>query len=455
MQLDFHERLDPQRLSLRDDTSDEFISYAALADRVDAWKLRLRGTKALVFLFIPNSIDGVAALLGAWKAEHTVALLDPDLPLAMRNDLITIYQPDLVIAAKDFELVVERFQGGSGIHPDLALLLSTSGSTGSPKFVRLSAQNIVCNAAAIAEVLDIDSDEVGCGHLPLHYSYGLSVLLSHLIRGASVLLTEKGFTDKAFWPLLREAQITHLPGVPFHFQIMQRLRYHRLNLPALQVLTQAGGALDLDARREAHTFMEAKGGRFHVMYGQTEASPRMTTLSHVDFVDAPYSVGTALPDGSLEIVNDDGQPVSMGAEGRVIYYGPNVMWGYAENRQDLARGDDLNGRLDTGDIGTLDQAGRLTINGRSKRFGKIYGLRINLDEIERFVTGIGHTVGIIQKNEVIHIVLSNGLGVEDELIASLVNRYTIPRTAYKICHVDEIPHTERGKIDYRALDDLL
>lgn len=455
MQLNFLERVDPQLPSLRDDASDQFINYATLADRINIWELRLRDAKSLVFLFIANNIDGVAALLAAWKAKHAVALLDPNLSLAMRNDLLAIYRPDFVIAENGGALMVERFQRGSDIHPDLALLLSTSGSTGSPKLVRLTAQNIASNADAIAEVLNIRPNEVGCCHLPLHYSYGLSVLLSHLSRGAPVLLTERGFTDKAFWPLLREAEVAHLPGVPFHFQIMQRLRYDRLNLPALRVLTQAGGALDSGSRREAHAFMEAKGGRFHVMYGQTEAAPRITTLSHSDFVDAPYSVGTALPGGRLEIIDDDDQPVPAGEEGRVIYYGPNVMWGYAETRQDLACADVLNGRLDTGDIGTLDQAGRLTISGRTKRFGKVYGLRVNLDEIERFITGRGQSAGVIQKNEVIHIMLSNSSDTEEDLIGSLINRYAIPRTAYKISHVDEIPHTERGKIDYRALEDLL
>jgi acyl-coenzyme A synthetase/AMP-(fatty) acid ligase len=455
MQLDFLERVDPQLPSLRDDTSNQFINYATLIDRINTWELRLRGAKSLVFLFIANNIDGVAALLGGWKAKHAVALLDPNLSIAMRNELLAIYRPDFVVAANGDELVVERCERGSDIHPGLALLLSTSGSTGSPKFVRLTAQNIASNAKAIAEVLDIRPNEVGCCHLPLHYSYGLSVLLSHLSRGASLLLTEKGFTDKAFWPLLREAEVAHLPGVPFHFQIMQRLRYDRLNLPALRVLTQAGGALDLGSRREAHAFMEAKGGRFHIMYGQTEAAPRITTLSHADFVDAPYSVGTALPGGRLEIIDDDGNVVPMGDEGRVIYYGPNVMWGYAETRRDLACVDVLNGRLDTGDIGTLDEAGRLTISGRTKRFGKVYGLRVNLDEIERFITSQGQLAGVIQKNEVIHIMLSNSSGADEDLIASLINRYAIPRTAYKISHIDEIPHTERGKIDYHALEDLL
>jgi acyl-coenzyme A synthetase/AMP-(fatty) acid ligase len=455
MQLGFYEGVNPQSLSLRDDESDGFISYATLSDRVDEWALRLCGAKSLVFIFIPNNIDGVASLLGAWKAGHAVALLDPNLSSVMRAKLIELYQPEFVIASNGDELALQSGKGGGQIHSNLALLLSTSGSTGSPKFVRLTAESIASNAKAIAEVLDIRPNEVGCGHLPLHYSYGLSVLMSHFACGAPVLLTERGFTDKAFWPLLREAQVAHMPGVPFHFQMMQRLRYERLNLPALRVLTQAGGALDVEARKAAHTFMEARGGRFHVMYGQTEAAPRMTTLSHLDFVDFPHSVGTALPGGHLEIVDEIGKPVPVGNEGMVIYRGPNIMWGYAENRSDLELSDVLNGRLETGDIGRIDDAGRLTITGRAKRFGKIYGLRVNLDEIERFVNALGHLAAVTQKGDVIYVILADGDGADDELLVALISQYTIPRTAYNILHIDDIPHTERGKIDYHALESLL
>ena len=449
--MGFFDYPDDTAPALRDDGSRAFVDYAELARRTATWADRLAGAKALVFLFIPNSIDGVAALLGAWRAGHAVALLDPALGDGARQSLIGAYAPEYAVAADPAgELAVATYAAGPPPHPDLALLLSTSGSTGSPKFVRLTLDQMLHNAKAIATVLDVRAGEVGCAHLPLHYSYGLSILTSHLVRGAPVLLTERSFTDREFWATAREAAVAHLPGVPFHFQMMQRLRYERLDLPRLRVLTQAGGGLGVEARREAHRFMADRGGRFHVMYGQTEAGPRMTTLAHEDFAIAPESVGKALPGGSFEIVDDDGHPLGAGEAGLVFYRGPNVMLGYAEERADLALGDVQQGRLDTGDIGHLDADGRLTISGRAKRFGKIFGLRVNLDEIERAVTALVGPAAVVQTGDQLHIAHTDP--ADAELVTRLSSLFTIPRAAYRLHHLDAIPYTDRGKIDYRKLE---
>lgn len=449
--MSFFDYPDDELPALRDDRSHAFIDYGELTRRTATWTDRLAGGKALVFLFIPNSIDGVAALLGAWRAGHAVALMDPALGEEARQSLLDAYAPEYVIAADPAgELEVATYAAGPPPHPDLALLLSTSGSTGSPKFVRLTLDQLLHNADAIAAVLDVQAGEVGCAHLPLHYSYGLSILTSHLVRGAPVLLTERSFTDRDFWATARAAAVAHLPGVPFHFQMMRRLRYERLNLPHLRVLTQAGGSLDIEARREAHRFMADRGGRFHVMYGQTEAAPRMTTLAHDDFVVAPESVGKALPGGSLEILDDDGNPLGVGEAGLVFYRGPNVMLGYAERRADLALGDVQHGWLDTGDIGFLDADGRLTISGRAKRFGKIFGLRVNLDEIERTVTVLMGPAAVVQTGDQIHIAHTDP--ADAELVTRLASLFTIPRTAYRLHHLDAIPRNDRGKVDYRKLE---
>ncbi|WP_062766487.1 AMP-binding protein [Sphingopyxis terrae] len=449
--MKFPEILAPDAPALRDDRSERFVSYGELKTRAAAWAARLDGSKALVFLYVPNRVDGVAALLGAWQAGHAVALLDPGLGAEGRIALFDAYLPEYVIADDaDGNLDVSTGKAGPAPHQDLTLLLSTSGSTGSPKFVRLTSAQIRHNAEAIADVLDIRADEVGCGHLPLHYSYGLSILTSHLVRGAPVLLTERSFTDRAFWTQARAAKVAHMPGVPFHFQMMQRLRYERLDLPDLRVLTQAGGGLSVEERRAAHSFMDGRGGRFYVMYGQTEAAPRMTTLAHEDFPLTPDSVGTALPGGRLEIVDDQGEAVAPGENGLVIYRGPNVMWGYAERREDLALGDTNKGRLETGDIGRLDAAGRLTISGRAKRFGKIYGLRVNLDEIERAVAGMIGRCAVVQTGELLHIAHVDP--IDGDVVARLADLFTIPRTAYRLHQIDAIPYTGRGKVDYRKLE---
>jgi acyl-CoA synthetase (AMP-forming)/AMP-acid ligase II len=448
--LPFIDGIAPDRPALRDDVGGDWLTYGALADCAREWSLRMRGPRGLVLLYARNDKDSVAALLGSLAAGHAVALFDPKLMSEARAALEATYRPEWVVAP-DADSPVYRSSDGP-LHPDLAVLLSTSGSTGSAKLVRLTLAAMQANAESIAEVLHIGQDDVAAGYLPLHYSYGLSVLTSHLIRGACIRLTNMGLTDRAFWPAMREAGITHMPGVPFHHQIMLKLGLERLNLPGLRKLTQAGGALDPALRAQAHEFMAATGGQFNVLYGQTEAAPRMTTLQHDDFPLAPRSVGTALPGCRIEILDPDTE-----GRGEVVFYGPNVMLGYAESRDDLCRGDDMNGRLTTGDVGFLDAADRLTLTGRVKRMGKIFGLRVSLDEVEMLANTLG-PAAVTQTGEAltVHIATTGDASADEALthaiLALLRERFTIPPAGYRTRIVDAILRTDRGKIDYPALE---
>ncbi len=432
-----------------------WVTYQELAALAVERAAALARPKALVFLYLGNEVGGVAALLGALAARHAVALLDPKLPGAARAALHATYQPDIVIEDGVIQAVQplagEPLGGARAIHPNLGVLLSTSGSTGSPKFVRLSVASLVGNARAIAEVLRIGQADAAAGHLPLHYSFGLSVLTSHLVRGARIRLTGAGMTERPFWDGLSAAEVTHLPGVPFHFQTMRRLGYARLRLPSLRSMVQAGGFLDVPAREAAHAFMESRGGRFAVLYGQTEAAPRMTTLTHEMFTAAPASVGAPLPGGTIEIRDPDAR-----GHGKVIYRGPNVMLGYAESRADLALGDAMRGCLPTGDIGFLDEAGRLTLAGRLGRLGKLFGLRINLDDIEKALAPL-RDVAVLQGESTLEICYraaddgDDADGLRRSLLDRLAASFTIPVSGYRLRPVTHVPRTERGKIDYALI----
>lgn len=441
--------------ALADDLSDGWITYGELAEQARACAARLNSARGLVFLYASNEIQSVAALIGAMAAGHAVALLDPGMTVAARETLESVYAPDWLI-----EPAQKRWERNQDLrpvlspHPDLAVLLSTSGSTGTPKFVRLAQSALVANAAGIAEVLDVRADDTAAGYLPIHYSYGLSVLTSHLARGARVRLTSRSLTDREFWSVMRSADVTHFPGVPFHHKVLLRLGLSRLGLGGLRVLTQAGGGLATELRRQLHEQISALGGRFYVLYGQTEAAPRMTTLDHDAFDPAPDSVGTPLPGCRIEIVDPD----ETGA-GEVVFHGPNVMMGYAENRADLQRGDEMGGRLPTGDVGRLDDAGRLTLTGRIKRFGKLYGLRINLDEVEGLTGALADTaVSQLEDALMIHF-RSTGdpdgdQALQQALLSALTGRYNIPLVGYRFHAVPAIPRTERGKVDYVMLEAL-
>jgi len=441
--------------ALRDDHGADWVSYGLLRAASHEWAARLAGERGLVFLYIRNDCDNVAALLGALGAGHALALFDANLPRSARDLLESRYQPDWIIETGGEQPVRGPLNpAATAMHPDLAILLSTSGSTGSPKLVRLSEAAVTANARGIAEVLHIGSDDVASGHLPLHYSYGLSVLTSHLCVGARIRLTEHGLMHREFWPALREAAVTHLPGVPFHYQMMAKLGFARLGLSSLRTMTQAGGSMDVSTRRLAHAFMAERAGRFYVLYGQTEAAPRMTTLQHEDFPEAESSVGSALPGCRIEIAEPDAN-----GNGEVIFFGPNVMLGYAESREDLMLGDVQAGRLATGDIGWLDQAGRLFLTGRAKRFGKVYGLRVNLDELEREANSIA-AAAVVQIGEGVRIYIvadegaEHGAALAQQVLDHMLARFTLPRTSYELRTIDAIPHTDRGKVNYAALETL-
>ena len=450
MALPFIDGVAPDLPALLDDEGGEWLTYGALADRAWEWCGRMRGPRGVVFLYTRNHKDSVAALLGSLAAGHAVSLFDQKLTIEARVTLEAIYRPDWIVVPEAGSPVYRG--GGGSLHPDVAVLLSTSGSTGSAKLVRLTLSAMQANAEGIAEVLHMGQNDVAAGYLPLQYSYGLSVLTSHLICGARIRLTDMGLTDRAFWPAMREAGITHMPGVPFHHQIMLKLGLKRLNLPGLRTLTQAGGVLDPALRAQAHEFMAATGGQFFVLYGQTEAAPRMTTLQHDDFPLAPRSVGTALPGCRIEILDPDAK-----GHGEVVFHGPNVMLGYAESRDDLCRGDDMFGRLPTGDVGFLDAAGRLTLTGRVKRMGKIYGLRVSLDEVEMLANTLG-SAAVTQTGEALTLhVATTGDALADEalshaILARLLERFTVPPAGYRLRIVEAIPRTDRGKIDYAALE---
>jgi len=432
-----------------------------------------RSDKALVFAFMANRTASVVGYLASVLADHAVALLDAGLPADRAAALIAAYAPDFilteagpvtdaipapwqVLAVDEPGLVLFARPGGGGaIHPDLAVLLSTSGSTGSPKFVRLSGAAIRHNAAAIADRLAIGAGEVALAHLPLHYSYGMSVLNSHLLAGAAVAVTGEPIVGDAFWQVARAAGATSLAGVPYHYDALRRLDLDRLDVPTLVTLTQAGGRAPDRLIEWLHGLMARRGGRCFVMYGQTEASPRMTTLPAEALPAKLGSVGPALPGGRIEIVDPvDQSPLPSGTVGEVVYHGPNVMMGYATSRADLARGDECGQRLRTGDRGSLDADGCLFLAGRAGRIGKVMGTRVDLDQVETLLDGFGR-VAAVEVDERLMVTLT---GASTETMAAakqaLLARVAVPAAAVRIRTLDSLPLTASGKIDYPALKAL-
>ena len=292
---------------------------------------------------------------------------------------MTAYQPELVRLDEHHDLLRDHYDqvepslfrrrpGAEPLvvpHPDLAILLTTSGSTGSPKFVRLSTRNVTSNATAIATALRIDRQERAVTSMPLHYSYGMSILNSHLIAGASVIITDASVLEPRFWEDLRQHEATSLAGVPYTYQMLERIGFDPADQPTLRSMTQAGGKMPEPLTRRFADRLAAHGIGLYVMYGQTEAAPRIAVLPAERLDDKVGSAGVALPGGALTIDGPDGPTDAPDVSGEVVYTGANVMMGYADGRADLSVGDVHGDTLRTGDLGHLDADGYLFITGRS------------------------------------------------------------------------------------------
>jgi acyl-coenzyme A synthetase/AMP-(fatty) acid ligase len=458
------------RPCIKDDRSG-WVSRSTLVQAADELGLRIsQAGPGLVFLFASNDVSTVVGLLAAWSTRMPVALLDPRLSAEPVDRLLGTYRPEVVLgrqlASEDsryHSLSIQHALGAnvvnfararcrSTVNPDLALLLSTSGSTGSPKFVRLARDAVVANARQIGRALSIDASDTGIAHLPLHYSYGLSVVTSHFFAGASVSLTNAQVTEPALWRRIGEDSGTHFPGVPFHYSVLDRLGVKRIVPSSVRTFTQAGGHLDHGTRLRCYQAISERGGRFYIMYGQTEAGPRITTLQSDDFPKYSGTVGLALEGGKLSIIDDNGVPQQANVEGNIVYRGPNVMMGYATDREHLALPDMQGGRLETGDRGALSEDGFLTLTGRTQRFAKIAGLRIALDEIEASLASCGSVAALAPNDKIVLYVHKSVAAEIKTMAAQLAQRLRLPSTVFVIRLVDSIPLKSSGKIDYKALE---
>lgn len=429
--------------------------------------------KGLLFCLCENKLGSFVGYVASMEHNIPIVLLDGSKDISVLKNLMEIYQPEYVWAETDrigeiggesvysyatyslqkmqYEVEVEKPE----INPELALCLTTSGSTGSPKFVRLSAKNVLSNAESIAEYLSIDENERPITTLPSYYSYGVSVINSHLIKGATLLLTEGTVAQREFWNFLKEQQATSIAGVPYTYEMLRMLRFFRMDLPYLKTMTQAGGKLNKDIAKQYIEFAQEKCKRFFVMYGQTEATARMSYLPLEHALDKYASIGIAIPGGKFSLMDVNGNVIEESdVDGELIYEGPNVSLGYAECRADLAKGDENHGVLHTGDVARRDEDGYYYITGRMKRFVKVWGNRCNLDATEQLVKAITTSCACVGVDDKITIFVTQE-GLEESIIKLLVEKTGFNNRAFEVRVIDEIPVKSSGKIDYQVMQNMI
>ena len=451
-------------LAIKTDTGVE-LTYHHLQKRADAVKRHLLPNR-LAFCLCTNTVSSLVGYVALIQQGVTTLLLDAYKDVELLERLKEIYRPNYIWAPKseargrnlfadDDYCLIQNTDEPIEIFKGTALLLTTSGSTGSPKLVRLTQDNLRSNAESIAEYLRIDEHERPITSLPMYYSYGMSVINSHFIRGATVLLTAKNVFEKGFWDFLKAEGATSIAGVPYTYEMLKRLRFFRMDLPCLKTMLQAGGKLNAEIVKEFVEFAKENNKEFIVMYGQTEAAPRMSYLPFDHASEKYASIGIAIPGGKFSLRDSDNNEIlECDKDGELVYEGDNVCLGYAEVREDLAKGDENHGFLHTGDVARRDADGFYYITGRMKRFVKIWGNRCNLDAIEQLVKPLTTNCACIGEDDKITVFVTES-SLVDNIKVFLAKKTGFNISAFNVKVIDEIPKKESGKIDYSALKNVV
>lgn len=421
----------------------------------------------LIFCLCGNTIGSLAGYISFVNNNNATLLLDSHIEQTSFIALYNTYQPRYIwapdgftvpgclvlICSKNNYCLWENKDNDVPVNDNLSVLLTTSGSTGSPKLVRLSKDNLMSNAQSIAEYLHITSEERPVTGLPMYYSFGLSIINSHMLMGATILLTTASYVEKEFWQFAISNNFTSFSGVPYTFEIMKKLKLWKQPMPTLRTLTQAGGKLSNELLQFFMEKFNPQGVKFYLMYGQTEATARMSYLEPEFGLSKLGSIGKGIPGGSFKLCDDEGNVISQSNEvGELVYEGQNVSLGYAESASDLIKGDENNGVLHTGDLAYRDNDGFYFIVGRKKRFLKLFGNRISLDYVETLLKSRLKECVCVGDDSRLVIYTTDKDYSESEIIDFIVERTKILRTVFSVRHIDRIPRSESGKILYKELN---
>ena len=263
--------------------------------------------------------------------------------------------------------------------------------------------------------------------MPMAYSYGLSILNTHLHSGATIIINKKTIFDRSFWSLFKKHKITSFGGVPQFYENLKKIRFDKLKFKYLKYITQAGGKVEDSTLKYLGQSCKKMNIMLYIMYGQTEASPRMSYLKWKNFFLKYGSIGQPLIGCSFRIINEKDQIIKKpNIVGELIFYGKNVSLGYSTGLRDLKKGDINKGKLSTGDLAYRDKNRHYYIVGRKNRISKIFGLRISLDDIESHLKKHKYQIRCTQDNKFLKI-----------LIKKSYNLKKIKKIIFNFCNINK------------------
>ncbi len=394
-----------------------------------------------------------------------VALIDENLSEKLLKRLIEKYKPNFIFIDKkkkisfksynkkilfnNYELLKKKKNNMLSLNKNLYLLISTSGSTGSSKFVKISDRNIIENTLSIIKYLKISKNDKTITTLPISYVYGLSVINTHLKSGATVVLNNSSIIEKNFWEKLSRYKVTNFAGVPYLYEILDRMDFKKFDLRYLKYTTQAGGKLHDNLIRNIIQKYKKLNLKLLVMYGAAEATARMSYLPWNKIESKIGSAGIAIPGGKFWIEDKKKNKIrSFKKIGEIVYQGNNVHLGYAKNQNDLTKGDENKNVLRTGDIGYLDKDKFLYIIGRKDRFVKVYGQRVNLSELEEMIYKIGVKCLCFQETSNKIVIYIKRFKDKKKISNFLKNSINLHTSIFIVKTIKKFPRNLNYKISY-------
>lgn len=446
---------------ISDNTS---FSYEKLIE--DAKKLSVKiKNQSLIFLLVDNDYESICSIISTEYSNSVGMLLNSNINEKILINLINIYSPDYIFLNKlknlnlnfledqlsfyNYILVKNNKSSKKEINKELFLLQSTSGSTGSPKNVRISYENLISNTRSIINDLKINEKDIAITTLPLSYVYGLSIINTHLQVGAKIVLNKNSIFENKFWKKLISTKSNNFGGVPFTYEILLKIGLKEEYFQFIKYSTLAGGHLQNNLKSNLLDFYEEQNISLITMYGAAEATARMSFLPSEYARRKNGSIGRAISHGNFTLESEKNEIINQpNCKGELVYTGKNVCMGYSNSSTDLKKKNENNYVLRTGDIGYFDKDGFFYIVGKKNRYVKIVGNRVSLDEIEKIIYDFGYkNICVQQSKDKINIYVNEN-SVEGKIRSYISSYLNLNINLIKVKFIRSFPKTMNNKIDY-------
>ena len=349
----------------------------------------------------------------------------------------------------DYELIKSKRYRQKKLHNNLIQLISTSGSTGTSKFVRQSKKNIENNTESIARYLKINDNDNTITTLPMSYVYGLSIINTHLYRGGTIVLNNYSIIQKNFWISLQQNKITNFGGVPYIYSMLDKINLNNYDLRHLNYTTLAGGKLHKTIIKRIIKKYKSQNIKLQIMYGSAEATARMSFLPWNKIEKKIESIGKPIPGGKFFLEDEYFNKINTENKiGELVYVGKNVSMGYSNNYKDLGHPDINRGILKTGDMAYKDKENYYYLVGRKDRYIKVFGLRINLQELEDIISEYGYENMCLQESENKIDIFLKKIVNQNIFKNYLTNLTNLHNSVFNIKVIKKFPLNSNFKISY-------